>query len=230
MAAHALLPRLRRLLERTPRVDHRPELPFSDELHQKPHLLLPQRHEGHHGYLLPGKHGQHRRDVVPGVWCYVHHPTTAAQGRLHRRPVDVHGGVDDVVVLLVGGRARQGGALGGIVVEDLVGAEGADEVHVAGAAGGGDAVVAELGELDGVGADAAGGSGDQHVGAGAAGAVEFGPDGHEGLESCEACDRQPGRVDGGNSGGADDGEALRCSDILSEASSFLYCNYYSGEN
>lgn len=105
---------------------------------------------------IPLSHSGPTLDVVPGVWGYLHHPTMAGQCRPHQWPPDVNGEVDDVVVLLTGGRAHQDGVLGGVVVEDVIGVEIAYKLHAAGAVGGGDTVVAELGDLDGLCADAVG--------------------------------------------------------------------------
>lgn len=81
-------------------------------------------------------------------------------------------------------------------------------------------MVPKLGELDGVGAGAAGGRRNQDV-AGAARAVELGADGLQGPESGEACNGQPCGVGGGYAGGADNGDALGCCNVLCEATSFL---------
>ena len=51
----------------------------------------------------------------------------------------------------------------GRVVDDVVRAEGADQVHLAGAAHAGDFRAERLGDLHGEGADASGGADDQHL-------------------------------------------------------------------
>ncbi|BAS88758.1 Os04g0358150, partial [Oryza sativa Japonica Group] len=183
-------------------------------------LLLPQRQDHQRQPLPPREERHHRRQEVAEVGGHVDDPATvAAQLRPEHRPLAAVGEVDDVVVLPTGG-ARERGPLRGGVVEDLVGAEAADEVQIACAARGGDAVVAELGQLDGVRADTAGGRGDQHVGAGAR-AIELGADGAQRLESRQAGDGKPCRVGGGDSGGAGHGVALRCRHVLCQASCFL---------
>ena len=81
-------------------------------------------------------------------------------------------------------------------------------------------MVPELGELDGVRADAAQCRGDQDVAA-AACAVELRANGLQGLQSSEAGDGQPCGIRSGYSGGSGDDDALGCSNILSEATNFL---------
>ena len=225
MAAEAPRPCVRRLLERMPRVDHRPELPFPHQLEQQPQVLLAHLQAHQRQLLPPGEQRHHRRHEVAEVGGDVDDPAMAAQARLEHRPLVLVTDVDDVVVLLAGG-ARQRGPLRGLVVEDLVGAEASDEAEVARAACGGDAVVAELGELDGVRAHAAGGRGDQNVGAAAgARAVELGADGLERLERCQAGDGHTRRVSGGDSGRASDGELVRCGHVLSKAPCCLHCRF-----
>lgn len=114
------------------------------------------------------------------------------------------------------------------VVEHLVGAEVCDELQVARAAGGGDVVVPELGELNGVRADATGRRGNQDVGA-TARAVKLGANGLQGLETSEAGHGQPCGVRSGYSGGEGDGDAFGCCYVLGEAASFLTLQFSSRE-
>jgi hypothetical protein len=65
-----------------------------------------------------------------------------------------------MVAAVPAGTAVRGGT-GLAVVDDVVGAEGADQVGLGGAADPGDLGPEGLGELDGVAADAAGGADDQ---------------------------------------------------------------------
>uniref|UniRef100_A0A804QCA8 Uncharacterized protein n=1 Tax=Zea mays TaxID=4577 RepID=A0A804QCA8_MAIZE len=182
MPIDALGPHLLRSAQRVPGVDHRPELPLPGHLHQPLHLLLlgdqDQRHQPlpGEGDLLKerlGRGGDPRGDVDDrgpvGQNRREHRPGGASRAVRHR-------------VVPGARRAQQPGALGGLVVQHLVGAQARDEAQVARAAGGRDAEPRQLGQLYGVVAHAAGGRGDQHVlgavtvgaraGAGAGAAVE----------------------------------------------------------
>ncbi|CAL5082232.1 unnamed protein product [Urochloa decumbens] len=166
----ALRPRLPRPAQREPGVDHRLELPLPRHLRQPLHLLLlgdqHQRHQPLLGerHLLqerPGGGGDPRRDVDDGGLLRQH--------RRERRPRRARRAVDHRVVPGAGGAPHRG-ALGGLVVEHLVGAQASDEAQVARAAGGRHVEPRQLRQLHGVVAHAAGGRRDQHV-LGAAGGV-----------------------------------------------------------
>ncbi len=91
---------------------------------------------------------------------------------------------DEIVVVKLCGK------IGPAIVDDGIGAEGADEIDILGAGGGGDNGAQMLGELHGDGADAAGPGVNEH----ALAACEL-ADGHQTRVSAQARNRQRARFD-----------------------------------
>jgi hypothetical protein len=163
VAAHALGPAFVSAAQRVPGIYDRLEPTLLQHAQQQLHLLLGRHYERHQPLLGEGRHLEDRGDDGHEPWRDVDDRTRGGEhGPEHGPREPLRGAVHHRVVLPAGG-APQPGALGGLVVQRLVGAEAPDQAEVARAAGGRDVVAAHPGELHGEVADGAGGRGDQHV-------------------------------------------------------------------